>query len=145
MALCANAVLQPISAGGPIQCISGVQSQFGGEVTNKCTWQVNAAQMNCRSYSSEDSAKESDKFVTGTAVFIRYQKQSKPQLETWLQKRRDFKARRVNSNQQPLTSNSPLFLSTKLDKIAKTMNTHCSQTGFIHNIMNCELFQQWFC
>ena len=117
-------------------------NNFGGEVTNKCTRQVNAAQARSHSYSSEDGAKESDKFVTGTELFTRYQKQSNKRLETWLQKRRDFKKRRVNSNQQPMTSNSPLFQSTKINKLANTMNTHCSQTGFVDKLMNCESFQR---
>ena len=43
-------------------------------------------QPSSKTYSTDDCAEESESFVTGTAVFSKYQKQAYIRLETWRKK-----------------------------------------------------------
>ena len=118
-------------------------SNFGGEVTNKCTRQANTAQVTCPSYTSEDCATESNKFLNGTVLFASYQKMSKQQLETWLRKRKDFGKSNVSSTEEAgTTSDGPFFISDKLSKLASTMSTHTFNNGYVDKLMDRRSMQR---
>ena len=114
---------------------------FAGEVTNKSTRMANTHQLNSSSYHPDDCPDEVDKScVVGSSFLTKYIKDSLKTLSEWIEKYDTRKKQAIDT----IGDDEPLFVSTKIERLAKQINTHSVRRNFVGLLVKDEYFQQWF-
>ena len=73
--------------------------------------------------------------LVGTAIMKKFNKSASEKLTKWLD--------RFNESEEENVNEMAVFMSDELHHVAEQMNTHVRHSGFLTNLFNNSIFQNW--